>query len=365
MSSPGVLSAFRARHRVATDLSFFVLGFLFDLLFLEHIDSRPMLIQQGSYLVVLTLLIGIDHRLHVLGTEPTGFLGKLLGLREWLLHFLLGTLLNASFIFYVKSASSALGWDLLFVAAIVVLLVLNELPRFRALGPMVRVALLSFVTTSYLTYLLPVLFGFLSVWLFFAAVALGATLTVALWRLYAELTHDPNWTFRRAVLPGLVCQALMVGLYLAHVLPPVPLSLRFMGVYHDVRAEGPRHRLFHLSPGWRFWSHGDVEFKARPGDRVTMFARIFAPRSFHDGLEVRWAYHDDRAGKWTSTDAIPLTITGGLEEGWRAVAYKENYQPGDWRVQVETSDQRVVGDLRFTIEEDGSTAPRVFVEDVR
>lgn len=365
MSAPGFLSAFREKHRVATDVTFFVLGFLFDLLFVEHIESRPMLIQQGSYLVALTLLIGIDHRLNVRGTEPTGFWGKVLGVREWVIHFLLGTLLNASFIFYVRSASSLLGWDLVFVAAIAGLLLLNELPRFRALGPLVRVALLSFVTTSYLTYLLPVLFGFLSVWLFFAAVALSAGLTFGMWKAYTWFTRDPDWTFRRAVLPGFVCQALLIALYLAHVVPPVPLSLRFIGVYHDVRQEGPRNRLFYLSAGSRFWSHGDVVFRARPGDRVTMFARIFAPRNFRDRLEVRWAYYDVRAGTWRSTDAIPLTITGGLQEGWRAVAYKENYQSGKWRVQVETSDHRVVGSLRFKIVEDGSTDPREFVEDVR
>jgi hypothetical protein len=360
-----VLTAFREKYRFAADVAFFVLGFLFDLAFLQHIDSRPMLIQQGTYLVLLTVLIGVDHRLEVGGTEPTGFWGKLLGFREWLLHFFLGTLLNASLIFYFKSASSLLGWDVIFLAAIAALLVLNELPRFRALGPMVRVALLSFVTTSYLTYLLPVLFGFLSIWLFLAAVALGAGLTVWIWKAYASFTRDPHWTFRRAVLPGLLCQALVVTLYLAHVLPPVPLSLRFIGVYHDVLPEGPRNRLFHLSAGFRFWSHGDVLFRARPGDRVTMFARIFAPRNFRDRLDVRWAYHDRRAGTWRATDAIPLTITGGLDEGWRAVAYKDNYQPGEWRVQVETQDHRVVGHLRFTIVEDPTTDPREFVEEVR
>ena len=55
---------------------------------------------------------------------------------------------------------------------------------------------------------------------------------------------------------------------------------------------------------------------------------------------------------WISADAIPLTITGGLEQGFRTVTYKENYRPGVWKVQVETADQRVVGKLRFSIVED-------------
>ena len=357
---------FRKKHRALSDVTCFILGFLFDLLFVEHIESRPMLIQQGSYLVVLTLLIGIDHRLDVRGDpERPGFWWRVLEVREWLIHFFLGTLLNASLIFYVRSASSLLGWDIVFVVAIAAVLLLNEVPRFRALGPFIRLALLSFVTTSYLSYLLPVLLGYLSVWLFIGAVGLGAALTVVLWKVYAWITKDPSWTFRRAVLPGLACQALVAALYFARVVPPVPLSLRFIGVYHDVQSEGSRSRLFQLSRHSRFWNHGDVVFRARPGDRVTMFARIFAPRDFHDRLDVRWDYYDERAHAWTKTDTIPLTVTGGRQEGFRTVAYKENYQPGEWRVQVQTSDDRIVGNLRFRIVADLTTDLREFVEEVR
>ena len=105
-------------------------------------------------------------------------------------------------------------------------------------------------------------------------------------------------------------------------------------------------------------------FFARPGDRVFCFARIFAPRRFRDGVKVRWAYDDPRSG-WKRTDAIPLTITGGQEEGWRGIAYKRHFAPGRWKVDVETDDGREVGSIRFTIVEDRGTEPRTFVEELR
>src|SRR5262249_46391435 len=82
-----------------------------------------------------------------------------------------------------------------------------------------------------------------------------------------------------------------------------------------------------------------------------------------DGLKVRWAYRDPRSG-WLRTDAIPLTITGGQEEGWRGVAYKRNYTPGQWKVNIETDDGREVGNIRFVVIEDLSSEPRTFQEEV-
>jgi hypothetical protein len=121
--------------------------------------------------------------------------------------------------------------------------------------------------------------------------------------------------------------------------------------------------LVHQRPPWKVWQHGDQTFLARAGDRIFCFVRVFAPRHFRDGLKVRWAYRDPRSG-WLRTDAIPLTITGGQEEGWRGVAYKRNYTPGQWKVNIETDDGREVGNIRFVVIEDLSTEPRTFQEEV-
>ncbi len=358
----GRVTAWRARHKQLETVVFFAGGFCFDLLLLERIDSRPMLIHQGSYLFLLTFFLAADHHYSVAGHEAKGLWGKALHFRHEVIHFLFGTLLNAFLVFYFKASSGIFA--LLFMAALCAVLLANESPRFRKLGPLMRMALLGFAITSYFSYLLPVLAGFLSAWLFLAAVAVGCAVTLALWRLTAWWTRDPGWGFRRAVLPGLVVQASLVGLYFLHVVPPVPLSLKWIGIYHDVQKEAVEARLTHQRPPWRFWEHGDQVFHARPGDRVYCFVRVFAPRHFRDALMVRWAWKNPKAG-WTGTDAIPLTIYGGGEEGWRGIAYKQNYTPGEWKVNVETDDGREVGNIHFTVVDDDSTEPRQFYEDLR
>ena len=355
------LDAFRTAHKELEGALFFAGGFCFDLLLLERIDSRPMLIHQGSYLVLLSILLAVDHH-YERTAEPASRLGKLLHWRHELIHFLFGTLLNAFLVFYFKASSGAFALG--FVVILGGLLLANEAPRFRSLGPLMRVALYSFALTSYFSYLFPVLAGYLSAWLFVAAVALSSIVTAALWKLYARWTPDETWTFRRAVGPALAIQALLLVLYFLHVVPPVPLSVKWIGIYHDVQKDGPETRLLHENDSWRFWEHGDQRFRARRGDRVWVFVRIFAPKHFSDGIRLRWEFDDPQKG-WTGTDAIPLRIVGGGEEGWRGQAYKEHWQAGDWRVGVETNDGREIGNIGFTLEEDASTAPRTFLEDRR
>jgi hypothetical protein len=101
-------------------------------------------------------------------------------------------------------------------------------------------------------------------------------------------------------------------------------------------------------------------FLARPGDRVFVFTRVFAPHNFRDQVRVRWARWDPARREWTQSDAIPLRIVGGREEGFGGYAYKQNWAPGEWRVGVETEDGREIGRTRFEIRADPGTEERVF-----
>lgn len=361
--------ALRSRHAHAQEVLFFFAGFCFDLLLLHSIDSVPMLIHQGSYVVLLSLLIGVDHHYVVKGEEAKGFWGKVLSFRVWVIHFLFGTLLNAFVVFYFRASSlSSLGF-LIFMPLLAAVLIANELPRFRTLGPFMRMGLLSFVITSFLAYLLPVLVGSIEMWMFLLSTVLSALAIFGLWKAYGRYTVDPKWTFTRAVAPSIGVQVLLLGLYFAGVVPPVPLSLKYIGVYHEVEKvvdeTGKKEEVLrYVSPGFRPWENGAQTFKARKGDKVHVWTRIFAPRKFHDGIRVRWAWKDPRLG-WQWTDAIPLTLRHSGEKGWWGSTYKQNWVPGDWKVRVETEDGRVIGAISLTIEEDDSVEPRVYVEERR
>lgn len=325
-----------------------------------RIDETPVLVQQAAYLAVTGLLLGAMVRFELLQLEPPGWLRRPWRYVEHAMHFMLGTLLNAYILFYVKSGSGVTA--LLFLVLISLLLLINEHPRFHRLGPVVLFGLYSFSLTSYLAYLLPVLLGHLRSWMFFLASTLSLAPIVLLGRLMARWGATRRLALRRALAPAIGLQTLLLVLFMFRLVPPVPLSVRSLGIWHGVEREGLEFKLSRLPRGrWRdLWRHDERVFLARPGDRVYVFTRVFAPHNFRDQVRVRWAKWEPARRAWNESDAIPLRIVGGREEGFGGYAYKQNWSPGDWRVAIETEDGREIGRTRFEIRPDPETEERVF-----
>jgi hypothetical protein len=365
---------FRARHAKWELALFFFASFAFDIATLPRIDNRFALTKQGTFLGVLGVLLMMELRWSWGGVEPPRWAARVWRFREDALHFFLGGLLSPYTLFYFKSASGLTAF--LFLSVVFGLLVANELPRFRALGPVVRVGLYGFCVTSYFAYLLPVLLGYYGGQLFMSAVGLSCAATLALSLLARWWSGNTRRTLRHVLLPGLGIQALLLGLYLLKAIPPVPLSMLASGIYHGVEpvkgSRGREYRLLHERSDWKPWVRGDQDFRARARDRVFFFASIFAPTSFkpqHEGdkgtrLVIRW-FHDDPEKGWTEFHAYDdlYLQQGGPERGYRTFAYVTKPRPGDWRVSMETEDGREIGRLSFTVTPDESTAPREFKVD--
>jgi len=364
---------FRARHAKWELALFFFASFAYDIATLPRIDNRFALTKQGVYLGVLALLLLVELRWSW-REEPPRWLARVWRFREDALHFFLGGLLSPYTLFYFKSASGLTAF--LFLSVVFVLMVANELPRFRALGPVVRVGLFSFCVTSYFAYLLPVVLGYYSGTWFMLAASLSCAASLLLTLLVRWWSGDRRRTVRHVALPGLGMQALLLGLYGLKAIPPVPLSMLSSGIYHGVEvvkgSRGRDYRLLHERSEWKPWERGDQDFRARPGDRVYFFTSVFAPTSFKPQFEgdrgtrlvIRW-YHDDPEKGWTEYHAYDDLYLGqgGRERGFRTFVYLTNPRPGDWRVSMETEDGREIGRLSFTVTLDPSTAPRAFKVD--
>jgi hypothetical protein len=330
------LRSFAAENERGVAAAFFAGGFGVDLVTLGRIDSGLMIAQQAAYLAVITAVLT-----HML-LEPAGATFRYARQRTALVHFLLGALLSLYTLFFFKSASLLVSFA--FLGVLVALLLANETRRFKALGLHFKFGLLALCHLCFFAAVVPMVVGSLGVGVFLLSLLVGCVplVAIAAWLRFAPPT-------KQIVLPlGTVLLGFLV-FYFFRLIPPVPLSIPFIGVYHGVERTAEGYQLSHERAGWRFWHNGDQRFRAQPGDRVYVFFRVFSPARFSDQVLLRW-YWRERGKGWVLQDTIPIRIVGGREEGFRGYGVKAKYQPGAWKVQVETMDGREIGRVYFDVE---------------
>lgn len=333
-------------------IGFFVGGFLFDLVTLDRIDSWVTIGQQIFYLLVIQA--ALLQMFFEVGQPPRDLSKKWL-LNRWyfeyrmaIIHFFFGNLLNLYTIFFFKSSSLIVSF--FFMLALIAILIANESSRFKGMDLSFKFGLLSLCYLAFFSYVVPIFAGSINVLVFLFSTMVGSLPLVSVgWWIQ---TYRPN-LFESAKSQVLVPMGLVLvsflTLYFLRLIPPVPLSIPFIGVYHSVEKTPEGFKLGHEKPWWKFWQNGDQEFLAQRADKIYVAFRIFSPARFSDQVLMRWYWKDNRQG-WILQDTIPIKISGGRDEGFRGYGVKSNYQPGEWRVQIETTDSREIGRVYFDLQ---------------
>jgi len=140
-------------------------------------------------------------------------------------------------------------------------------------------------------------------------------------------------------------------LYFTGVIPPVPLALRDIGIYHIlVREEQGLYRgVYEPAPWWQVWKNTSTTYTATSGEGATCFSSVFAPTGLDTPIRHRWEKYDDAVKKWTTTALVSFPITGGRAEGYRGFSTKSALSEGKWRCVVETDRGQRVGQFTFIV----------------
>ena len=340
---------------------FFFAGVTYDTVTLTRIDRLLDNLILLLYLMVLGVLIVLKGRtdLQKIHGEPvtTGKAAHVLDRAEPYypmgIQFLLGGLFSAYTIFYSQSAS--LTTTAVFFGVLVLLLVGNEFLHDRLSSLKLLISLYALVAFCFFTFFLPVLTGIMN-WIM---VVLGAVLSLALALRVLELVYQGQTSRARMELvkaggPAVAVVAVLIAFYFLNWIPPVPLSLKLGGIYHQVeKVDGLYHLTFEKPAWYQVMKRSDNPFH---GDGPAYcFTAVFAPVDLKTIIYHRWQYRmvtpgRSSKGDFSTPDRIPIRISGGREGGYRGYTIKQHVPPGEWRVDVETEDGRVIERVRFRVE---------------
>ena len=138
-------------------------------------------------------------------------------------------------------------------------------------------------------------------------------------------------------------------------MPAVTLSAKFGGVYDGVGRSEDRVGLSFEEPWYEVWKVSDNVIPA--DEPVYCFTAVFAPVALKTTVYHHWYYRPDAGQPFTHADRIPLKISGGREGGYRAYTFKQGLDPGDWRVDVEAEDGRVIGRVAVKVLQQSAVGP--------
>ena len=341
---------------------FFLAGVTYDSLTLTRIDRPLDNLILMLYLAVLGVLVILTGRFQ-LGLIPSpsdhaswNALSLVHRAQPHLakaLQFLLGGLFSAYAIFY--SQSTSFSTTAIFLGIIVVFLIGNEFLQSRYSSLKMLVSLFALVTFSFMTFFLPVLTG----WMNSIVFVIGMLITTAIvWKIVRLTLHGlPNLSLLTTLTisaPAILLLILCTILYFMNWIPPIPLSLKFGGIYHKVEKFHDEYVLtYEKGPWYDIWKESNDRMGTNAP--VSCFSSVFAPVTLQTTIYHHWQWRPANEPElFVTTDRIPINVTGGRERGYRSYTTKHRVQPGEWRVDVETEDERLLGRMTFVVDDNRS-----------
>lgn len=334
------LKAFYAKYERFIIPAALILGLLPDIFFFAFVSFDATIITLAFYLILAGLSIVI------INLYDNGHL-RLAALLA--LHFTFGALFSSFVLFYSFSGSLLASWP--FIATLVFLVAANEVFNKYNTRPDIHLSVYFFALFSFFNLAIPYLIRDLGPKVFVGS----GILSVAIAGLFIWILciYIPRVNKVKEVVSGSIAIIFvaMTVFYLTNLIPPIPLSLRDVGVYYHAERVDSEYKLIgretELFEKLNIFSDKFLAYKSA---EAYVFSSIFAPPGM--GIEVlhEWQFHDPQLG-WATRSVISFPITGGRAEGFRGFSKVSTIQPGRWRVNVKTSRGQVIGRYRFTVVE--------------
>lgn len=343
------------RYEHQLGLGALAVGFCFDLIIADRPDSIFNNLLLLSYLVIAGVLIIVLNRREMRKLEAAHSTEPLFLLL--LLQFCFGGLASNLLVLYGRSGTLAV--NALFLGLLVALIFGNEFLRSRYAQLRFNVGVYYVLLLTYCVIAVPVFITHtINTWVFILSGLISLGVIAAFLFLLTTIvfrSKEPQKVFGVA---SLVLGIFLVFnlLYFLNIIPPVPLSLKDVGIYHSLlkRSDGNYTALYEKAPWWQPWRTTSRVYTLGVGESAFCFSSVFAPTNLAVPIYHRWEYAGSSG--WETRARVAFPISGGRDAGYRGYSVKSNLSAGQWRCSVETGNGSLVGRTSFEVVE-ASSAP--------
>ena len=327
-----------------------IAGFVADNLLFKRIDLWQTQLLFASYAAACFIAIPLLHWI-LARAERTGMPPSRWHLMLPLVtQFALGGFWSGFVIFYGRSADFGASWP--FMLFVFLIFLGSEYFHHYHEQLVFTSILFFFALYSYAIFAVPIYTGSMGTETFLesglVAVSIFALFTILLRVLARERFLADVWRIQAGAFGVLV---LMNFFYFTNILPPLPLATPAAGIYQSVtRVPDAYLAESEIGQSW------EVRYLGFPptlhvisGESVSAYSSIFAPTTLSVTIVHRWEWYDPSVKKWLLMATIAYPIMGGRDGGYRGYSTVRMNQMGQWRVNIETIDGRLITQLPFTV----------------
>lgn len=339
------------RHLPAAALLF---GLLWDSLTLGRPDELYGNLVLLTYLLIAGFGIVLMTRREALQKKPKLWLSLII-------QFSFGNLAGGLLILYIGSATLVGNWPFLLILA--GLLVGNEIFKTRYERLRFNTAVYYLLVLLYSILIVPVLFRTIASWTFLVSASLSIvviSLFLYLLRIIAkDVFEQSKKMLTRSIVVILV---IFSALYYLNLIPPIPLAVRDIGIFHSVTRSGGDYLVTYEKKEWyKFWKKSDSTIYLKNSGTASCFSAIFAPTELKTPIFHVWEELDKNSGEWIERGRFNFSIVGGRIAGYRGYSEK-TVTEGRWRCSVETERGALLGRVEANVVDKSSSE---LVTDIR
>lgn len=348
------LRAFYKRFEHHINTAAFLSGFVFDSLAFAHVDHTIIRIALLAWLLFALVAI-VFYAAKRLEAPRETFLGRVLdgvvAVLPFFIQFAFGAILSGTLIFFSHSASLSVSWP--FLILIIAFIAGNEAFRGRYASLVFQAVAFFVASFLYATLVTPVLLKKVGLVSFIVAGIGSVILFFILTRLLRYFARERYTGSRHFIWTGVIMFFILFqALYALNFIPPLPLSLEEIGIYHLLQRTPGGDYILSYEPGGTFsFSTISRTFHLEEGKPAYAFSAVSAPEGISAMVAHEWYVFDQDQKRWTLSYREMFPIVGGREGGYRGYSTKETIELGRWRVDVRTASGQLIGRTNFKVVE--------------